>query len=259
MNSDATRERPGRGHHIYDREAARYDERRYESAEGRLFSDMEIAHLRSWLGLAPGARVLDIPAGTGRLSWGLADSGATIVGVDISANMLQVAAGKQRAADGKNVHFLQGSGLQLPFPDSTFDALLSFKFFHLVANDQKPAFIKEMTRVLKPGGRLVAEFNSPYYGGILAALRYYLRKKRPGGMRMKCLFPDQIGPLFDGLEVVRVQGVKLPFSAVLARVLGRSAADAFNAWVGRLPGLRYVTYALMVEARKPPSRLGAVA
>jgi ubiquinone/menaquinone biosynthesis C-methylase UbiE len=235
----------------YDREAEGYDALRYHSAEGRLFSDLEVMLLRSWLSLVPGTRVLDVPAGTGRLSIALASTGATVVGADISANMLRMAAAKRVAANGKHVHFTQGSGAQLPFADDTFDAVVSFKFFHLIPIDRKLLFIREMTRVLKPGRSLVIEFNSPFYGGILGGLRYYLRKKHPGGMRMKCIFPDQIPRLFAGLDVTRKQGVKLPLSGALAAIIGRRPTAALNSWFGRLPGARYLTYAIIIEACKP--------
>ena len=235
----------------YDREASQYDERRYHSAEGRLFSELETQVLRSWLDVGPSARVLDVPAGTGRFSLALAETGATVVGADISANMLQKAAEKTRAGGAGNVHLAQGSGTHLPFPDNTFDGVISFKFFHLISNEKKPAFIQEMRRVLKPGKPLIIEFNSPYYGGILAWMRYTFTKKHPGGMRMKCIFPDQIPELFEGMNVVRTQGVKLPLAGALASMFGRSATDALNHWFGRIPGVKYFSYAIMVEARKP--------
>lgn len=235
----------------YDREAAHYDARRYESRDGRLFSDLELTILRRWLRPGPGMRILDLPAGTGRLTVALAESGATIVGADISANMLQVAAAKRASAPDAHVHLMQGSGSQLPFADGTFDAVVSFKFFHLIPNDRKRDFVREMARVVKPGKPLVFEFNSPFYGGILAALRYYFRKKKPGGMRMKCLFPDQVPWLFEGLEVKRSIGVKLPLSSVLVATLGRRRADALNLWFGRLPGIKYLAYTIIIEARKP--------
>lgn len=238
----------------YDREAARYDRRRYESAEGRFFQDLETQVLRSWLPLTPGFKVLDVPAGTGRLSIALAELGATVVGADLSANMLQVAASKRDAASAGRADFLQASGTQLPFADNTFDALISFKFFHLIPNDRKRAFIQEMVRVLKPGAPLIVEFNSPFYGGFLAFLRYYFRKKRAGGMRMKCLFPDQVNWLFEGVEVTKTVGVKLPLSGALAAVLGRRRTDALNLAFGRVWGAKYLAYAIIVEARKPGGR-----
>ena len=235
----------------YDTEAAQYDARRYHSAEGRLFSRLELQVLREWLPLGPGQKILDVPAGTGRLSLALAEGGATVVGADISANMLGVAASKRADAPDARAIFLQGSGAQLPFADDTFDAVVSFKFFHLIPNDRKRAFIQEMTRVLKPGRPFVAEFNSPFYGGVLALLRYYFRKKHPGGMRMKCLFPDQVGTLFEGLEVTRKIGVKIPLAGALASIAGARVAEAVNHWFGRLPGVRYLSYTIIIEARKP--------
>lgn len=235
----------------YDREAAQYDERRYHSAEGKLFSNLELAVLRNWLPLTSRPLVLDMPAGTGRLSWALAERGATVVGADISANMLQVAASKQTADHEGRVYFAQASGVDLPFPDNTFDVVTSFKFFHLIPNERKRQFVREMTRVLKPGKPLVVEFNSPFYGGILAAVRYYFRKRHAGGMRMKCIFPDQVSWLFEGLEVTRQQGVKFPLSTVAAAVLGHRVVAELNLWFGRLPGVRYLAYAIIIEAKKP--------
>jgi ubiquinone/menaquinone biosynthesis C-methylase UbiE len=233
----------------YDREAAHYDERRYHSADGRMFSELELQVLRSWLSLTPDSRVLDVPAGTGRLSFALAASGAQVIAADISANMLHMAATK--SGPGLDVHLTQTSGSALPFRDNMFDAVVSFKFFHLVANDRKRDFIREMTRVLKPGGSLIAEFNSPFYGGVLAAIRYYLLKKNPGGMRMKCLFPDQVSALFEGLEVRRTRGIKLPLSGPLVKMLGRRRADKLDSWFGCLPGVKYLSYVIIVEAKKP--------
>src|SRR5687768_1686159 len=116
----------------YDRAAANYDELRYISAEGRFFSDLELRVLRSWLPLAPGNTILDMPAGTGRLSIALSQNGATVVGADISRNMLVEADGKARSEQATHAHFTQASGVQLPFADNTFDAVACFKFFHLV-------------------------------------------------------------------------------------------------------------------------------
>ena len=169
-------------------------------------------------------------------------------------NMLRAAMDKKRRDGVAHAHFAQLNGLGLPFADDTFDAVTSFKFFHLVPNETKRAFIEEMARVTKPGGKIVIEFNSPYYGGALAFYRYYFRKRKPGGMRQKCLFPDQVPTLFEGLNVRRRLGVKLPFAGALSRVLGRRAVAAVNRIVGSIPGVRYVAYAILIEAEKPARR-----
>jgi ubiquinone/menaquinone biosynthesis C-methylase UbiE len=235
----------------YDQEAGRYDERRYRSAEGRLFSALELGVLRTSLGDLHGLRVLDVPAGTGRMAIGLAGMGARVCGGDISKGMLMAAAAKAEDSGAQGVHFAQVNAAHLPFADDTFDAVMSFKFFHLIPNDVKPVLIREMVRVLKPGRKLITEFNSPFYGGVLAFLRYYFRKAHPGGMRMKCIFPDQVTALFADLKVTRRYGVKLPLSGLLGSVVGRRVVESANSFVGGLPGLRYLCYAIIIEAEKP--------
>ena len=234
----------------YNSAAADYDAQRYESSEGRFFNDFEIEILREWLQPATGVRLLELPAGTGRIAIPLAAAGATVVGGDISENMLHVAAEKKRRENATRAHFAQVNGLGLPFADGTFDAVTSFKFFHLVPNELKGSFIREMARVTKVGGKVVIEFNSPFYGGVLAFYRYYFRKRTPGGMREKCVFPDQIPGLFAGLTIRRRLGVKLPFAGALSRVLGYRAVAGMNRVIGAIPGLRYVTYAILIEAEK---------
>jgi ubiquinone/menaquinone biosynthesis C-methylase UbiE len=235
----------------YDYEASRYDAKRYVSAEGRSFSRMEMRVLRDWLTPSAGPRVLDVPAGTARLSIGLAESGAKVVAGDISLNMLRMGVSKAEETRDVSVTFAQVNVASLPFPDATFDAVISFKFFHLIPNDVKPALIREMARVLRPGGKLIAEFNSPYYGGVLAFFRYYFRKRHPGGMHMKCLFPYQIASLFQGLDVVTQQGVKVPFGGALSLVLGERAVESLSLMLGRVPAIRYLCYAIIIEAQKP--------
>jgi ubiquinone/menaquinone biosynthesis C-methylase UbiE len=238
----------------YDQEAAQYDARRYQSAEGQLFSALELKILGESLRPHAGMRILDVPAGTGRLTAGLAAMGARVVGGDISGGMLRAAAVKADREGLSHIHFAQMNAAKLPFADDTFDGVISFKFFHLIPNTVKATLLGEMIRVLKPGRKLVVEFNSPFYGGVLAFLRYYFRKRHPGGMRMKCLFPDQVHTLFKDVQVTRTYGVKLPLSSYLGSLIGRPAVEALNLWFGRIPGLRYFSYAIIVEAIKPTAR-----
>jgi ubiquinone/menaquinone biosynthesis C-methylase UbiE len=234
----------------YNDAAATYDAERYESTEGKYFNDLELAILEQWLQPRPGLKLLELPAGTGRVAVPLALKGATVVGGDISENMLRVAHDKKRTVGATHAHFAQVNGLGLPFADGTFDAVTSFKFFHLVPDELKPTFIAEMARVTKPGGKVVIEFNSPYYGGVLAFYRYYFRKAKAGGMRQKCLFPDQVPHLFAGLTVRRRFGIKLPLAGALSKVVGERAVTGLNRVIGNIPGVRYLAYAILIEAEK---------
>ena len=190
-----------------------------------------------------------MPCGTGRVAIPLAAAGATVTGVDISEAMIDEARANTPPEAAARIDFEVGSGRQLPFPDASFDVVTSFKFFHLVDNDQKRTFIDELYRVTKPGGRLYLEFNSPFYGLLLSLIRY-VRKGNFRRMRTKCLFPDQVGPLFRGLGRRRVLGVKLPLSGILTRWFGFSSVLAANTLVSRWPIFKYVSYVLVVELTK---------
>lgn len=97
-------------------------------------------------GVAAGTRVLDVASGPGLVSAAAAARGARPVGVDLSAGMLAAA----RAAHPE-LEFVEGDAEELPFPDSTFDAVVGgFVLNHLPSPERGAA---EARRVLRPGGR----------------------------------------------------------------------------------------------------------
>jgi len=104
----------------------------------------------------PGDRVLDACCGTGDLAMGASAAGAaSVVGVDFSERMLDRARLKSTA-----VEWLQGDVLALPFEDGSFDAAtVGFGVRNL---DDLAAGLRELRRVLRPGGRLgVLEITRP--------------------------------------------------------------------------------------------------
>ena len=233
----------------YTSQADDYDRVRYTSWEGSYFVDLEVRALREWITQTAPVRLLDIPAGTGRLSIPLAEMGAEVHGVDITEGMVRKAQEKAQRKGLTNATFRVANGRLLPFSAGTFDIVTSFKFFHLIPNSEKHLFIQEMTRVVKPGGRLIVEFNSGYYGVAMAFLRHYLRKR--GSVHQACLFPARVNRLFDGLTVKRTMGVKLPFSGFFAKILGRRIVTSVNLMAGRTPGIKWLCYCVIVEAEKP--------
>jgi SAM-dependent methyltransferase len=101
--------------------------------------------------LKPGNRVLDVACGTGALTRVAADRvGPTgsLTGLDADAGMLAVA-----ARTSPEIQWRQGSGEALPFPDGTFDVVVSQ--FGLMFFADPGRGVQEMIRVLAPGGRLV--------------------------------------------------------------------------------------------------------
>ena len=102
-----------------------------------------------WLPHPANARVLDLACGPGNSAYLLSQGAQTVVGLDLSKAMLQAA--RERCA-AKNVTFVQGDGLHLPFASQTFDACyISFCFAHIFRARQ---LIREMTRILRPNGIL---------------------------------------------------------------------------------------------------------
>lgn len=105
----------------------------------------------------PGDRVLDAGCGCGFdtfLAGLMAGQSGRAVGIDLTAEMLEVARSASEAFKGGNVEFREGSVEQLPFEDGYFDLVLSNGVLNLIPDKQK-AF-QEIARVLRPEGALIA-------------------------------------------------------------------------------------------------------
>ncbi len=101
-------------------------------------------------GVAANAVVADIGTGTGFVAAGLATRAAKVYGFDASAAMLAVA--KRNLARLSNVELREAPGDRLPLPDGTLDGVFANMYLHHAP--QPPAAIREMARLLKPGGVL---------------------------------------------------------------------------------------------------------
>ncbi|RNJ26970.1 class I SAM-dependent methyltransferase [Halosegnis longus] len=125
--------------------AEEYDDKRF-SRGGQLIDEREREAVLRALAPLEGKKVLEVACGTGRFTAMLAEAGADIVGVDISAPMLQQ--GRQRARElgvEDHLQFMRGDAARLPFPDDHFDAVFGMRFFHLA--DTPASFLGEMARV----------------------------------------------------------------------------------------------------------------
>src|SRR4249919_3413688 len=101
--------------------------------------------------LRAGERVLDVAAGNGNATLAAARRFATVTSTDYVPALLE--RGRQRAqAEGLDVTFQEADAEALPFPDASFDVVLS-TFGVMFAPNQKQA-AKEMLRVVRPGGRI---------------------------------------------------------------------------------------------------------
>jgi ubiquinone/menaquinone biosynthesis C-methylase UbiE len=99
----------------------------------------------------PGERILDLATGTGWTSRAVARRGATVVGVDIAADLV-AAAREQAKAEGLGIDYRTGDAERLPFDDGEFDAVVSTCGIMFASRPEAAA--AEAARVVRKGGRL---------------------------------------------------------------------------------------------------------
>jgi SAM-dependent methyltransferase len=112
-----------------------------------------------WLDVQPGEYILDLGCGQGQLTQRIADAGAHVLGADASPEMVAVA--RERGIEAELAR-----AEELPFGEATFDAVFSNAALHWVRDQD--AMMQQVYRVLRPGGRFVAELGGH---GNIAAIR----------------------------------------------------------------------------------------
>ena len=121
----------------------------------------------------PGMKILDIAAGTGSSSRPLVDKGAVVTALDFSQGMIE-----QGRKQNKNINFVQGDALKLPFEDNSFE--VTTISFGLRNTSNTEIALKEALRVTKDGGRIVvAEFSHPVNPVFKKIYLNYLMKALP--------------------------------------------------------------------------------
>jgi len=125
--------------------------------------------------IQPQMKVLDLGCGTGTLTLMLkrAHPEAQITGLDGDPQVLEIARDKTRGVD---IQWDKGLASSLPYPDSTFDRVVtSLVVHHLITDDKRRAF-QEIHRVLKPHGELqVLDFGAPH-SSLTRFMTTYMRR-----------------------------------------------------------------------------------
>ena len=203
---------------LYDRWSRKYDAGKRES---QLRDDEMLARpLLDTLKDTPEPFILDFATGTGRLSFALlnqADFTGRIIALDLSQGMLEQASEKLSRAERRDddspsrrrsasVELIRHLALPLPFPDSTFDVVCALEVLELFPSMDES--LKELTRVLRPGG-------------ILLTTRGTEESGRRAKVKSKPVFTSLLEA--NGLREIQITPWWKLFDRVLARKNGESS------------------------------------
>jgi SAM-dependent methyltransferase len=198
-------------------------------------------------GRAPGRRALELGCGTGVFLAQVAASGAELVGLDLSSDLLERARGRLQGQD--HVRLVRGNAENLPFPAGAFDAVYGSSVLHHL--DLARA-LAEAQRVLRPGGAAV--FAEPNIVNPQVAFMFHVGPTK----RYFGVSPDEMAfSRFRAARALRQAGfaeisVK-PFDflhpgtppAWIERVARAGA------WLERVPLVREICGSLLLVARRP--------
>ncbi|MCA8944036.1 MAG: ubiquinone/menaquinone biosynthesis methyltransferase [Planctomycetes bacterium] len=152
---------------------------RYDRANRILSMGVDVRWRKAavaFAGVGAGEEALDVCAGTGDLTCALRDAGARVVGSDFCPEMLAHAVDKWPHAE--RPRYVAGDTLKLPFRDDSFD--LATVAFGIRNVEDPTAGIRELARVVRPGGRVVVlEFCRPRVPLFRSAYMLYFRRILP--------------------------------------------------------------------------------
>ena len=121
------------------------------AAIAELIDEIPPAHLLDRVGVQAGHTVLDVATGTGNVAIRAAAAGATVVGLDLAPELFETARPRAEAL-GLDVEWVAGDAEALPFPDESFDRVVSA--FGVQFTPRHEVTAKELVRVSKPGGAI---------------------------------------------------------------------------------------------------------
>jgi SAM-dependent methyltransferase len=242
----------------------------------QVFEPLTVAFARAAierLEVRPGERVLDVAAGSGGAALALAEAGAAVTAIDGSAGMIDRIRARA-AARGLAVDARAMDGMTLDFPDDAFDAALSVLGIILFPDAAKG--LREMRRVVRPGGRLaVVTWTQPHRYELAAHLREAIlslgpEPVAPANLPAQLRYVDaaDFERLFGeaGMERVAIEVVEAQLRVPSARWLADRIdfAPGMDAWLSGLGEQRSAALDAFVSRLERncgsgPLALGAVA
>lgn len=219
--------------------ATSYDANRFCDKKGLLVDELDRNIIRRLVQRTNARRILDAPTGTGRVITYLRDLPVELTACDLTPAMLEHAETKTH---GHAVDFIQANIADIPRESASFDCIVCLRFFHLFAPSERPPFVAEFDRLLRPGGFLICSFTNGWYGGGIG-----WAKKSLGIRTMQFLYPGEIGRLFPHWQVREMCGNFFPLHWLLARC----GFNPFLKTLSRMPPFRRLCWETFFLLQKP--------
>jgi ubiquinone/menaquinone biosynthesis C-methylase UbiE len=222
------------------------------------------------LALAAGAKILDVGCGTGASALPAAEAvGAkgSVIGVDLSARLLERARTKAKARGITNIEFRVADMTSLGYPDGHFDAVVSV--FSIFFVPDMEGLVRELWRMVRPGGKLaVTTWGPRIFEPAYARWQTALRQERPDLYSAfnpwdRITEPEAVQRLLrdgeatnievtaeDGNQVLLGSGLRWAIEQMGSEAAARIKADNVN-WLGENKIDRLETNAIYGVARKP--------
>lgn len=236
-------------------------ERKYSNRKWYAITERSLTFIERWLGAnVHGKTVLDYCCGLGSTSLRLAEAGATVHGIDISPESVATSRGMLVAAGlADRGHFQVMDAEKLEFEANKFDVIICFGVLHHL--DVHRAF-PELSRVLKPGGRILCG-EALGYNPVIAAYRRLTPKLRTSWEAEHILTMKELAIAKQSFDYIHVHYFHL--FGILATPLRRTPffrpVLALLNWIDdivlRIPGVQLMAWQMIFELREPKTNAEA--
>lgn len=230
---------------FYDRVAAGFDTSIWSlGCRDNRNHETKVRAIAQALRIEDGTRVLEVGVGTGlHARWMLGNTGAAHTGIDLSEPMLALARDRLNAdpATAGRSHLARADALRLPFADGEFDAAYCSGTLHHVADPA--AALREITRIVRPGGRVAALEPNPFFPSVAAA----------------AAIPEERGAFKIRANRLLRWGAEAGLTDIALRRLlytpprpkgWAKAFDKLDQGIGRIPGLKRLSITLLLSGSR---------
>jgi ubiquinone/menaquinone biosynthesis C-methylase UbiE len=231
----------------YTQIAPSYDETRYMSPKAQFTFQCEAALLRRAIldHATRRQRLLDAACGTGQFTLAVGDLFETVIGVDLTLDMLRQAQTKVGRSGSATTALVNGSVEHLPLAPASVDVVLTTRFMHLFPREHHRRLLDILMVPLRPGGVLIVEHDTPW----LEWMSWLSETFR--GRRKQAWSTYHHAEMPDGVQRAARMGVSMPGLPTLSlrwpAAALRLARSSVSAPMNRLSSFTIIVYRKLRE------------